>query len=401
MKKRDAVKNTIILLLIAVVVVVSIQFLSISNTALITEAAVEHTMFETITCNGILGMDEQVLLYDGMGFIGYTVEDGARVSQGQVVANVFSTQAQTQMSAYEQMLRQNVDTLEKSQITAAGTDMNMLVKQTQTALYSYVSTVATGDLHTLSQDKADLWLAVNKEQIVAESQTSYAQTIANLTQQINAAAQTGTQLTAGSSGYFVSGYGSYAGVYNVEQLNNMTPQELYAAASVAAPENDSTVAGKIISDYKWNFFASVTAQEAEQFNVGATVNLAFVGSNQDSLPAQVQSVTVDEATGYAKVVLSCNYMNADVVKMQHTQAIITLREYSGLKINKEGVRNIENVNMVYVLTGNIITQHVINVIYEDENYVLVPLGYESGANEVERFDEVIISGRDIYEGRLL
>ena len=57
---------------------------------------------------------------------------------------------------------------------------------------------------------------------------------------------------------------------------------------------------------------------------------------------------------------------------------------------------------VYVKYGNLARKRNIVVLYEDENYLLVPAdGKVGGDSEVRLYDEVIVSGMDLYDGKKL
>ncbi|MEG1873334.1 MAG: HlyD family efflux transporter periplasmic adaptor subunit, partial [Ruthenibacterium sp.] len=255
----------------------------------------------------------------------------------------------------------------------------------------------------LAADKAEVQLAANKTQVVIGAQSDFSERVAMLTAQRDAAQQAGTGLsiTAPVGGYFVAGEDSRKRLYTTQQLQEMPPAELSAAAQEDAQENAAAVAGKIIEDYRWRFFASVTPEQAEKFVVGAQVQVSFPDVSNEKIPAAVVAVTLDEDAGLAKVELLCDYINADVVTLEHARARITFRSYAGLRIDKRALRVVDGVDGVYIRHGNVAYFARINIIYEDANYLLVPLEQVDGENEVKRYDEAIVEGRDLFDGKLL
>lgn len=94
----------------------------------------------------------------------------------------------------------------------------------------------------------------------------------------------GTVITAPGTGYFVSSQESTAALFTPEQLAEMTPMQLQEALQQPVQENPENCAGKIISDYRWRFFALVDAEQAEKFSEGADVTVSFPKVSQESVP---------------------------------------------------------------------------------------------------------------------
>ena len=180
----------------------------------------------------------------------------------------------------------------------------------------------------------------------------------------------------------------------------MTPQQLADAVAQESPQNDANVAGKVISDYQWYFFASVDTS-IEKFVEGTSVQISFPDSGTESYPATIVSVEINEDNTLAKVELVCDYTSGDVLSLEHTEAVITFKTYEGLKIPKTAIRIVDDQRGVYVKNGNIALFRVVTPIYENVTDILVPVETESGVNEVKLYDSVIVSGRDLYDGKIV
>ncbi len=402
MKKGFKISFWIKFLVILVVGYVAVQFFLITNSNIETEVISEGMLTDGIVCNGIFAREETVINYAGNGFIGYTVEDGQRVSTGDIVANVFSSYEQMVQSLNAQLIQREITALESSQISSDGTDVNMIINQVYVNLNSFLTTLEQNNLQNLSEDKLDLQLSANKAQIVTEQATDYTQRLTELMQQVSAISQTPMAVVAApTAGYFVAAHSSSVSAFSKQQLEQMSPDDLLIATQTPILQNSAEVAGKIIHDYKWSMFISVTAQEAEKFVLGRQVDIAFPKTENEPLPAYVETIAINEETGTAKIELSCNYINSDVVKMQQAEVEIQFRNYEGLLINKEALRVLDGVEGVFIQTGNTIDFCKINIVFADEHYVLVANEYVSDENEVRMFDTVILSGREIYDGRVI
>lgn len=402
-KKRKWIRRWIVALLLLVPVgYIAVQMVLVLRVNYQTQTAVEYEMSDSILCDGMLAMQETTIPYEGAGVLGYQVSNGERVSAGTQVARLFADEASAQNRARSEQLTSELEILQKSQ-TGASADVEALMNQTQQAIYSALDTLESNNYADLSDARASIQLAQNELQLATGVATDFNARITELTQQRDAAdaASVYTPINAPSSGYFVSAQDSEKQLYAPDALAAMTPAELQQALEQPSQANDANVAGKLIQDYRWRYYGVVTQKQAEKFVAGAQVQISFSGVSADTLPATVESVTVDEEAGIAKVVLLCDYINATVVSLEHEKAQITFATYEGIRIDREALHIVDGQNCVYVKFGNVVYQKNIIILFENDDYILVPSTVTKGENEVELFDEVIVRGSDLYDEKIL
>lgn len=403
-KKKTGTRLALLLLLIPALYIL-LQVAQVLRRPYTTQAAIEYKMADTITCKGILGTNEVEVPYEGAGFLSYIAQNGERVSYGTPVAALYADKNAAQSSQRIQRLEEELETLEKSQVdTTLALDMESLTRQTLNGVYEVLDAAEQGDYTGVSGARAKIQLAQNKLLIGTGAAVDFSARIAALTAQRDAelAQITYAPVPATATGYFVSAQDSRKKLYTVEQLQAMTPQELQQAAEETPPQNDAGIAGKIITDYHWRYFALVSAADAAKFQEGdSSLSISFPNVSLQSVPATVVSVTLDEEAGLAKVELLCDYINENVVTMEHEEATISFQVYEGLRIDKEALHTVEGKTCVFVKSGNVAYQRPVTVIFEDENYILVSLTYQKEKNEVKRFDEIIVQGMDLYDEKIL
>ena len=56
---------------------------------------------------------------------------------------------------------------------------------------------------------------------------------------------------------------------------------------------------------------------------------------------------------------------------------------------------------VYVQFGNVVYRRYITVLFENEDYILVPSVYTREENEIRLFDQVVVQGSDLYDEKIL
>lgn len=407
MKAKTITKWLLVFLLCIPAIYLAIQIYRVLDSNYTTQLAERYVMSDSIACRGIVGMSETEIPYDGSGVLSYTVENGERVSVGGTVAMQFATPQEAQTDIYVRTLAKELETLARSQGNTTGTDAEALLRQRYTGAYDILDCVESGNYAELADAKAQVQLAENRLQLVTGRALDFMAYMQTLQASHDALQVGGTAVGAPVSGYFVAGKDSKVRQYDLEQLTQMSPQELQEAAQQESVAAASNVAGKLIADYKWQFFTTVTVPQADKIEQAANLSVSFAGSTSGKIPATVQSIVRDEENNLAKIELVCDYINADVVTQEHADAILYFRDYEGLRINRNAERYQGDVRGVYVRSGNVVYFKRIEPIFEDETYYLVPLTpddpktVETPVNEVNMFDTIIVEGKNLADGKML
>ena len=189
-----------------------------------------------------------------------------------------------------------------------------------------------------------------------------------------------------------------------DALNNASPAELREMLDQGADESLEGKAGKIVTSYQWDFYGVCSKEEGERISQkveqgGRKIQISFPGRAETVLPATIQEVTQDEDSGLAKIVVHCEYISAQILALGQQTARLDLNSYTGLRISKDAVHIVNDVNGVYVRSGQLIEFRPIVKLYENENYILVPNGGNK-ESKLKLYDEVVVRGRGLRDGRL-
>ena len=181
----------------------------------------------------------------------------------------------------------------------------------------------------------------------------------------------------------------------------MTPAQLQEAAQSAQQTNSTGIVGKLWLDYHWYFYTTVSLSDAEKFREGDVLKISFPDCASEQVPVTVLSITPDEAAGVAKLELESEYINEDVVTLEQARAEISFETYKGLSISKQALHVLDGQTGIYVKSGNMVYWRPVKVLFEGESQVILSDVYEDGVNEVKYYDNVIRTGKDIHDGKLL
>ena len=392
----------ITLLFVVALGYVGLQLYTILHRTYRTETAIAYSMADSISLSGMAVFE--TVDVPGEGNLGYIVADGERVSAGTVLAERYTDESQGVLRERLDRLDRTLELLSKSQ-NSTGSDLSMLTTQTRTALYNLLDQIDTASYSGIAQAEEDFLLAQNRLQISTGQADNFESVMATLQQEREeVAGQLGglQTITAGTNGYFVSSVSANPISMDQETLDAMSSAELQSLLEQGVETSPAGLAGHIITGFSWRFYGVCSLETAGRLDGITRVNISVPGKENDPLPATVVEVTEDEETGTAKVVIECRSINANVLRFGIEEAQVDLTTYEGIRIDRRALHIKDGAKGVYVKYGDLQRFRRITILYEDENYILVPKDGALGTeNEVRLYDEVIVEGTNLQDGKLL
>lgn len=367
-----------------------------------TETAIVYTMADSVTLPGVAVFDSTDV--EGQGSLGYLVQDGERVTGGTVLAEQYTNEEQGALRERLDRLERTISLLVKSQ-NSTGNDLTMLTTQTRQAMYDLLDQLGTRQYGGISDAAEELLLAQNRLQISTGQSGGFGDVIASLqADRDEVQAQLGqlSTIEAQTNGYFVSANNASFLAPDAALLAADTPAELSAQLDAGMPLAGSGLAGRIVTGFSWKFYAVCDLETAARFDGVSSVNISVPGKQNTPLAAAVLEVAQDEESGMAKITLECQSINANVLRLGQEEAQIDLTTYQGIRFDRTALHILNGAKGVYVKYGDLQRFRKITILYENENYILVPMDGALGTdNEVRLYDEIIVEGTNLQDGKLL
>ena len=291
------------------------------------ETALLATVADTVDADGVLLFDEAYV--PGGGTLGYLAADGERVSAGAAVAEIYSSPEQAGLRQQLTSLNDQIELLQRSQNTTA-TQLDSLKKERASALYDMMDALDSSAYDETAQGEENYILAQNKLWVITGEVSDFSAQIASLTEQsAQVQAQLGepTQITAPQTGYFIRSSATgrlNAGADDILALNT-TDLQAYLNSDPELPLDGC--AGKIVSGFAWRYVGLCSAKEGEKLlgdngkPLTRSVKIKFPGQMETPLKASVSEVTIDEATGLARFVITCEIINGDVLRLNRARPV--------------------------------------------------------------------------------
>ncbi len=368
-----------------------------------TEIVYDYTEKTVCKLKGVIIRNETVLKSGTNGIIHYLIDDGGRVAKEGVIADIYKTQQDAQNQIKINELNKKIEILKKSQEagTNASVYTDLLNNEISEAYGKIVDSSIKGNTTNIPGLKENLLINLNKLSIATKRIENFNDMINTYTKQIEdlikVSSTAPSQILADRAGYFVSKVDGYETLYNFNNISNITLSDINNIMASKPVEQSGEIIGKIIEGYDWYYAAVVSSDDIDEFSEGKKISLKFSSSYVDEIPAVVRRVSYDKGDAHGIVVFECNRMSKSLSVLRVQDAQTSFNEAKGLRVNKKAVRIENDVKGVYVKVGKAIYYRPIVVIYENDNYVICDT--TDSKNRLKLYDEIIIDGKDLYNGK--
>ena len=367
------------------------------STTLVTEGQAE----DTISLNGWLLRDEEVLPAQS-GTLSRERQEGQRVGVGQVLATVYADDGALQTVSQIETLELQLQQLQFALTSYLDPDAALKLDTSITGdILALRQTLTGGDYTAADSDIAQLKAAVLKRDHPYTSQEEIETEIKAVEGQISslkASLSGAATITAKAAGTYSAVCDGYETVLTTAFLEDVTPGKL-ARLQPAGTESNM---GKLIYGDTWYYVVSLPEAQVAQLKALGTVTLRFAKGFDQNLRMQVVSVSAAE-NGQAAVTLSCRKYLAQTTLLRHQAADVILRTYEGLRVPSNALRvSEEGVTGVYCLDGVTAAFRPVTVLYQGQGYALVrPADGASDTRTLRTGDEVIASAGTLYDGKVI
>lgn len=381
-----------------------------------TEIVRQDTYVQDIDLNGFFVRNEKVLQTKKQGVIRYQYQNAEKISKSAVVANVYRQESDLYNLNKLAKLEKEKALLEESQDKQGveGLKLDLLNTQVNENQAELIRQLDEGNLNDLDKTYESLVLNMNKVAVCLDYSLSFETAIQELEQQISQLkskiSQDISTISSEESGYFSNVVDGYEEIFTLDMLNHLTSQsvENYIANQKVM---ESDYIGRVQSDAGWSFVSLVPTAQVDLFDKGKTLKLKFNSKTTKEITVSVSQVIIEKNNENSVVVFESNILDGDFATMRFEKPKAILNRYNGILIPKEAIRfektmqtvideetqeskQIEKESKgVYTLLGKTVRFKPINVLYEDEYYVVAEISNNS--NYVSIYDKVILKGKDL------
>lgn len=416
MKEGKIVNRVVMLVLLGAVLVYLFVYAWRSFTdRMVTMTCYTYTLDQETEATGFLVRDEYVLPARS-GLADVLPAEGERVGVGQTVAYLYqdasALERRQQLNALSQELEQINYSLGRTDDLS---DNAKLSDEILTQIAAIRSSVAARDFTQLEDDTMELRTLVYKRDYsstgdVTDLQAAKTELESQIQALTSAAGQDTTAVIADRAGIFSGMVDGWESLITPAMLETITPSQLTALEGNAVTPEDGTV-GKLITSAKW-YFACVLdeADAGELANLRDDKKKVTVRFSRDwsgEVDMTVERIS-DPENGKVTVVLSSKEFLSDTTLLRQQTVSLVYSSTTGIRIPKNALYQDESGAWgVYVVVGARAEFKPVDIVDDEEDYYLVnPVEVAPGDNnEAKRSlragDEIILSGEDLYDGKVV
>lgn len=409
MKNRTWINVICTVLVVAAFVYLFHDVLTMNKNSYDTETADEVTEQEKISLKAFLVRDEEYINQKTTGTVVPLIKDGMRVASGDAVARVCNSSedaaAVSKLVEAKESLARYQEISEQTELNAL--DMEKLNKAIDASYTELLKTANNGDFSELTKNTEELGNKLASKQILKDGTINLTDKFNKLNteiQSLEAKNINTSDVIAPLSGYYISNLDGYEGAMDYDKIDSLTVSDAEKLFE-RKPDDVSGRMGKIVGSYKWYLVTVMDGKYSLVLNEGdkMKINMPYYGFK--NVEVVVEKISKTDG-GKVAVAFSCNMMNETYANMRTEDIELVFREFTGYKVNSSSIHREkdekkEDIDVVYILRGDIMNARKIEIIYDAGDYVVVSEDTEAknGFRPIKRYDEVIVKGRNLSDGK--
>ena len=393
-----------------------------SHQSLVLETTQTATLDDAISANALTVRDEVVIMSDLTGVKVGAVENGAKVSNGETISMIFSSEDAAY--AYQRIGEIDERIKEFESMVTAGED-SLLESALETNIHSKMieltKALSDGDLEGAAEVRNDMLYFINKKQVATKEVTDFDELVASLHNEKSALAAKYSAapgyVTAPTSGYYFDKADGYEQLLNTSMLETLTPEALSGIIEkhegVTVGEN---VVGKIANDYRWYIVCEVSEIEADKLETGKSYTIKLPYSREEKVTAKLLYSNMSADGMRAALVFRCADMIGDLASVREQPIKIVVKSATGLAVKTSAIVTVdeertvsgsdgkditktERVEGVYILWGNEVKFKKTDIEYLNDDIAVCRV--KTGREWLKRYDKVILNTEGLYDGKII
>ena len=285
--------------------------------------------------------------------------------------------------------------------------MEKLNKDIDSSFTELIEASGKGDFSNVNQNIEELENKLASKQILKDGTIDLTAKFNELGAKIKSLESkkiSSSDVLAPLSGYYISNLDGYENAIDYDKIGDLTVGEAEKLFD-KKPDDVTGRMGKIVGSYKWYLVTVMDSKYSLLMAEGDTmkINMPYYGFKDVEVRVEKISTTQNNKVAVA---FSCNRMNETYANMRAEDIELVFKEYKGYKVNSSSIRREKDekgneIDIVYILRGDIMNARKIEIIYDAGDYVLVSEETEAsnGYRPIKRYDEVIVKGRNLSDGK--
>lgn len=361
-----------------------------------------------ISVNGIFVRSEETIDASHDGYIvHYLYSDGQKIGAGGTVAELYASESDVLNYEKIKELNRRLEILEESQDQSSVlvTNADQITHQINNKIEELSKAIYNKDTELIADCKDDLQILINRRNIINEKETDFNDYIKQIKNELESRKRNIKNalksVKAKKNGNFVISADGYETIITPEKLTAMSVSDVEGLILNSKPNTVSErTIGKLVTDFSWYYALTLPIDDREYnetIKEGTTLRMRFNDVAEEICNVTVSKVILDEANSKMAVIVRSEHMSGKFCSARIEKAEIIFSTAKGYKIPKTATRMRDGKRGVYIVIAKQMFFREINVLYEADDYVIC--ASQSGNGNLKPFDDVIVKGTDLYDGK--
>ncbi|MBR0277650.1 MAG: hypothetical protein IJQ50_04230 [Clostridia bacterium] len=402
-KRSKKTSFFIIFILVIVALFTGVRIIKNNKSSSVSmETVLIGTMEDKEKASGYIIRDEAIINSPATGMISFRAEEEKRVSSGATIAVVFTGDVnddiKTELSSLHARINEVVGSTAEKNLYAV--DSVMGTAQIANDISAIRDLAYSGNVSSVSEYKDNIIRIIRKSD--SGAMTTLEQLESKKKELENSISGSAVAVYSPKAGILSSKLDGYEEWLNILCLDKINPSYLNNIKKTEYEENSTVNKDKpclkIIDNYEWYFAANMDEKWRDDLKEGSKLYIRFSDVSEDKLDVEIYSISEPEK-GKISVVLKGSGIFPGMYSMREINAEIIKKTYTGFKISKSAV-HIDNDGKyyVYINSDGTVRRRDVNILYSNDTYAVIKED-NSADNNLLLYDEVIISGSGIKEGK--
>ena len=374
-----------------------------------------YTTFESTYTSKVTILRNETLVYSPIeGDISYLFGDGDKVAKGALLAEIYPSGADPEISRRIVELDRKIRLLESSNMSDAEkrTDTESTDILIRNNLYKLLDAADSSDISKADSISDDLLIQLNKRRIITKFTPNFNKQIEQLKAErasLSASLPTSeSSVSAEKGGYFYSSVDGYENILSSANISGLSYNEYLKLASMPPEdyvenENGHPI-GKLVTDYLWYIACEIDISELHNYETGDTYNIKFPYNNDTTLNTDLYRILSEAGSKTAVLIFRTGILPEGFRYLRHQTVQIVKESYAGYKVPISAVRVVNGKAGVYILQGSKVLFRRIDPLYEQDGYLIVAERDESREDYTDwlaKNDFIIVKGTGLYDGKIV
>lgn len=416
-KKRKRNSGFVGFLVAAFILVVAVNGITSYGNRLTTTIVRSGAEEDLISAEGYVFREQTVINAPSSGYLYCIKDEDERVSIGETVMYIYKNEINAKANSELKEIEERLEKLSAASLTEdVFSNDAARIEQTIFQLLRDVPRLGhDGNIEAASKISDNVDSLIEKRRIISgeiepannsdEIKKLEAEK-ADIEQKYNIER---TMVHSPKTGAFTARIDGLEDKLTLEALETITPEYLKELDKLSAEAKTSEYAeqgepiGKIVNNFTWSIASRIPADEAEGLQVGDKLNMRFPDISVNTIEGTVAQITPETAGKVILVVNSNKYI--DMIYSLSKVSVEFIRScYDGYRIPAKSLRMNDTTMGVYVIRNDKAKFLPVDLLYSGKDWVIVSekaADTADGNSELKLYDELIVSGKNIYDGKVV